>query len=168
MKLPIILGILASLLLIEIASAAPLSAPCLETEPSSVQCNPVNSGNPMPVTSSPSSTAANGITPVVSAAAEDNHVLKNAAGNLYSVYAVNLTTTPGFLVVVNATSNPGDGAITPLDCAPLPASGSASINYLAGPPSAYSTGITAVITSSTTCFTKTTGVITGYISGRVK
>ena len=116
----------------------------------------------------PSSSAGVGITPVVSASAEASHVLKAGAGNLYSVYASNLTATAGYLVVVNSATAPGDGAITPLECVPLPANGFASINYNPGPPAVFATGITAVITSATTCFTKTTGVITGYIKGAVQ
>lgn len=125
-------------------------------------------GGTQGVTITPSSAAGVGIAPVVSASAENNHVLKNAAGNLYGVYATNLTATAGFLVVLNATTAPIDGAITPLACVPLPASGVASINFNPGPPSVYGTGITAVLTSANTCFTKTTGVITGFISGSVQ
>ena len=119
------------------------------------------------VTIAPTSATAVGITPVVSGSAEATHVLKNGAGNLYSVYATNQTSTPGFLTVVNATSAPADGAITPLACVPLPAGGNAALNYTVNP-AVYSTGITAVITSATTCFTKTTGVITGFISGAIE
>jgi len=116
----------------------------------------------------PTSAIAAGITPVVSAAAENNHVLKATPGNLYSIYAANLTATAGFLVVLNVTAAPADGAITPLECAALPANGNASISYNSGPPSVFSTGITAVVTSATTCFTKTTGVITAFIRGSVQ
>ncbi|MCS3451057.1 MULTISPECIES: hypothetical protein [Bradyrhizobium] len=116
----------------------------------------------------PTSAAVGGITPVVTSAAANNLVLKAGAGNLYSAYATNLTATAGFLVIINATTAPADGAITPLDCAPLPASGFGSINYNPGPPSVYSTGITAVVTSAANCFTKTTGVITAYIKGAVQ
>ncbi len=116
----------------------------------------------------PSSSSSAGITPVISAAAEGSHVLKASAGNAYSAYATNLTATNGFLVLLNSTSVPADGAMTPLACAPLSANGVASINYAPGPPGVFSTGITAVITSAATCFTKTTGVITGFISGSVK
>jgi hypothetical protein len=106
-------------------------------------------------------------TPVVSAAAENNHVFKASAGNVISVSATNLTATAGFLVLLNATTAPGDGAITPLACAPLNANGAASISYAGGPPGVFSTGVTAVVTSATTCFTKTTGVITALFSGIV-
>lgn len=116
----------------------------------------------------PSSASAIGITPVVSTAGESSHVLKASAGNAYSIYATNLTATAGFLVLLNATSAPADGAITPLACAPLSANGVASLNYAPGPPGVFSTGITAVVTSANTCFTKTTGVITAFISGSVQ
>lgn len=116
----------------------------------------------------PSSSSAVGITPIVSAAAEASHVLKASGGNAYSVYAVNLTATQGFLVLINATSAPVDGAITPLACAPLAPNGVASLNYAPGPPGVFSTGITAVVTSAVTCLTKTTGVITAFISGSVQ
>ncbi len=116
----------------------------------------------------PTAGAAAGITSVVSASAENNHVLKAGAGNLYGAYATNLTSTAGFFVIVNATSAPTDGAITPLACIPLPGNSSASISRIPGPPQVYSTGITAVVTSASTCFTKTTGVITAFISGDVK
>jgi hypothetical protein len=120
------------------------------------------------VTIAPSASATIGQTPVNSAAAENNHVLKASAGNLYGVYATNLTATAGFLVVLNATSAPADGAITPLACVPLTANGVASVNYLPGPPAVYSTGITAIVTSAATCFTKTTGTITAFIAGQVQ
>lgn len=37
-------------LIVSSAQAAPLVAPCLQSGPTSVRCDPVNSGNPMPVT----------------------------------------------------------------------------------------------------------------------
>lgn len=120
------------------------------------------------VTIAPSSAAGVAITPVNSSSAENNHVLKNAAGNLYSAYATNLTSTAGFLEVFNATSAPSDGAVTPVDCVALPPTGTASIARSPGPPRRYSTGITAVVSSASTCFTKTTGTITAFFSGDVQ
>ena len=87
---------------------------------------------------------------------------------VYTVYAVNSTATAGFLVVLNSTTVPADGAITPLACVPLPANGSANINYSPGPPGLFLTGVVAVVSSAATCFTKTTGVITAFISGLVQ
>lgn len=114
----------------------------------------------------PSSAAAAGLAGVVSASAEASHVLKAAAGNLYSVYATNLTATAGFLQVFNLAAVPIDGAVTPVDCVPLPANGFASLNYTT--PEVFSVGISVVVSSATTCFTKTTGVITAFIKGAVK
>lgn len=116
----------------------------------------------------PTSSAAIGITAATSTAAEASHIIKAAPGNLYSVYATNITSTAGFLVVVNAATVPGTGALTGatvLDCAALPANGTASISYAPGPPKIYSTGIVALVTSAATCFTFTTGTITAFISG---
>ena len=127
----------------------------------------LGSTGPLSVGVGATANTAAGITPAVSTSAEATRVLKASAGNLYSVYATNLTATAGFLVVLNATSAPGDGAIAPLACVPLPASGTASINFNPGPAAVYSTGITVVLTSAATCFTKTTGTITGFISGSV-
>src|SRR5262245_14385262 len=100
-------------------------------------------------------------TPIVTAAAANNLVLKTSPGTVVNVFAANHTGTAGFLVLLNATAAPSDGAITPLDCAALPANGNATINYSPGPVALYNVGITAVLTSASTCFTKTTGVITG-------
>lgn len=111
--------------------------------------------------------ATRAITPVVSTTAENNHILKGTPGTLVSAYATNLTAVAGFLVILNATTAPADGAITPLDFIALPANGTAVINYGLGPCPAYSTGITAVVTSAVTPFTKTTGVITAAIHGMV-
>lgn len=104
------------------------------------------------------------LAPTVSATAEATHVIKSSAGQVQGCYAVNLTSTPGFLILLNATSAPADGAVTPMAVAVLPPNGSASIGGALLNPLTFGTGITAVLTSATTPFTKTTGVITGYIS----
>lgn len=107
-------------------------------------------------------------TPVVSTSLEASHVLKNAPGLLYSVYASNLTGgTSGNLQVFNATSAPVDGAVTPVICVPF-SGGAAQAVYGGVPAATFSTGITAVISSAASCFTKTTGTLTGFISGVVQ
>ena len=118
----------------------------------------------------PTSSANGAITPVVSAAAESAHVLKASAGNLYSVYAANQTANAGVLMILNAVSAPADGAVTPLECAALPANGNATISYNPGPASRFSTGIVAILSSGANCFSKntTTNVITGFIRGSVQ
>lgn len=115
---------------------------------------------------SPSSAAVIGIAGIVSASGEATHALKATPGNLYSVYATNLTATAGFLQIFNAVAAPADGAVTPVDCVPLPSNGMASLNYTT--PEVFSVGISVAVSSATTCFTKTTGVITAFIKGAVK
>lgn len=111
------------------------------------------------------------LTPIPSTAAESSHILKAAPGRLYSLVATNTTATTGFVVVLNATAVPADGAITPVFCiqlAPNTATTGSAFLFLSGDrPAAFNQGIVVVLTSATTCFTKTTGVITGHISGMV-
>lgn len=115
----------------------------------------------------PNNNAAGSIAPVPSTSAESGHVFKSSAGSTYSAAATNLTATAGFYVLIDAASVPADGAITPKACAPLPANGAVSINY-GDIPGGFSTGIVGVVTSASTCLTKTTGVITAFLSGQVK
>lgn len=100
----------------------------------------------------PSTVSTVAITPVVSSALEASHVLKASAGNLYRV-AVTSGALGGYLLVFNATTAPGDGAVTPILCRALPANASLEVDH-AIIPDRYSTGITAVF-STTGCFTKT-------------
>ncbi len=114
------------------------------------------------------SSASAGIAGTASGSAATTLTVKASAGNLYSVYATNLTTTAGYLEVFNSASLPVDGAVTPQDCVPLPASGVASIG---GPtiPGFYSAGIYVAVSSSTTCFTKTTtGSLNAFIKAQAK
>lgn len=109
------------------------------------------------------------IAPVVSNGAVATMVGKGSGGTAYSVYATNLTATAGFLVGYDAASAPADGALTAglvKDCIPLPANGLASINNQPGPGTYYTTGITYIVTSAATCYTKTTGTITAFISSK--
>lgn len=94
-------------------------------------------------------------TPVVSTAAEGSHVLKASPGNLYALYVVDTGAVAGFIMVFNAVSAPANGAVTPIHCVPVTASGYNFLNFAPQPPEFYSVGITAVY-SSTGCFTKTT------------
>lgn len=117
----------------------------------------------------PSSAASAGIAPVVSGALEASHIFKAGAGNLYSAYASNLTGgATGYLMIFDATSAPVDGAVTPKVCVPFNSLGSASATYQGLPPATFLTGITAVVSSGANCFTKTTGVLTAFLSGLTK
>ena len=104
----------------------------------------VSPTTPLPVTTSASGSA---ITPVVSTVSESSHVLKASAGSLLSITVTN-PTTAGYLMLFDATSAPGDGAVTPIYCTATPASGTWPV------PAKFTTGIVAVF-STTGCFTKT-------------
>lgn len=129
---------------------------------------PASPSNPVP-TYPVSGPSGNGITPVVSASLEASHVLNStsAPASLYSAYATNLTGgTTGYLMLFNATSAPVDGAVTPLVCTPFDSTGRAQAFY--NQPAIFSVGITAVVSSGANCFTKTTGVLTAFLSGMSK
>lgn len=111
------------------------------------------------------------IPPVVCGSAVSSCVLKNASGFLYGVYAN--CTAACWLMVFNATSAPSNGATTAgiaagnmVECIPIGAGSVGGVNYGSGPPSAYSTGITATI-SSTACSTLTLSTV-GFIHGTVR
>lgn len=112
-------------------------------------------GNVWVVAEGGSSQAFAGITPVVTQAGTAV-VGKAGQGNLYSAYAVNTTATAGYLACINATAAPATGsAISPVDVQPLAGAvgATASINYGAGPPNGYSTGIVCLVTTSLTTYT---------------
>lgn len=98
-------------------------------------------------------------------------VIKASPTNLYSVYATNLTSTAGFLIIVNSATVPPTGALTAstvLDCIPLQSADVSSLNYAPYPPKYYNVGIVALVSSSSgtgACTTWTTGTITAFISG---
>ena len=110
--------------------------------------------------------AAAAISPVASNGVS-SFVVKNTAGNLYGAYALNQTATAGFLVLIDAASVPASGAsVGATECVPLPANGSAVVNYGAGPPERYFSGIVLLI--STSCATYTPGSLVGYLKPRVR
>lgn len=131
---------------------------------------PVFAPNPFGVFISATSTSNVGITPVATSGTTSTLKLKTSPGNLYSVYANSATSSgAGFLQIFNASSEPLDGAgQTPIDCVPIAAGGTASINYSPGPAGVFSTGIIAVLSSATTCFVKTTGSVLGFIHGSIQ
>lgn len=127
-------------------------------------CGSGGGGGGSAVTPTPSSDSSAAITPVVSTAAESNHVLKAAAGNFYGATITN-GAAAGYVMVFNATSAPADGAVTPLYCWAMPATTSTlgvGFDY----PARFSTGIT-IVYSTTGCFTKTASA-TAMFSAQVK
>ena len=120
----------------------------------------VGPSNPLSVTGTitpgPGSTAA----AVSSTSVETGHVLKASAGSLISLTVDNLSAT-AYLLVFNATSRPGDGAVTPIMCVQAPRSGQFSS------PVPFATGIYAALSSATTCTTLTSGP-TGFFTAQVQ
>lgn len=103
------------------------------------------------------------IPPIVSGSAESNHVICAAACNLWGA-SITTGAAAGFFMVFNATSAPADGAVTPIECVQIPANGSGSINFGAGPPDRYATGVTLAF-STTGCFNLTKSA-TAFFKGR--
>lgn len=104
---------------------------------------------------SPNSNANSALVPVVSTTLESCHVLKASAGNLYSL-AVTIQATTVIVQVFNATSAPGDGAVTPIWSMPVISNGTLGGNsWNFAIPVRGSTGLTVCASSATTPFTKT-------------
>jgi hypothetical protein len=112
----------------------------------------------MPTTAS---TAA--IAPNATAAAASSLVLKASAGNLYGVQ-VTTGASAGIIYVFNATSLPGNGAVTPVKCYVVGANTTLEKDYRPGPPLRLATGITIGFGTGTNCFDLTASA-TAFISG---
>lgn len=109
------------------------------------------------VASAPSTDGGSAIAPT-SGGTQSAYVAKASGANLYG-FSATMGATAGFLALLNTATAPASGAtITPLECIAVPANG-----YVARRqdiPDRYSTGITAVITSSCTTYTAVTPVLT--------
>ncbi len=110
------------------------------------------------------------VTDVVCGSAVSSCQLKGSGGNFFGAYAE--CSAACWLMIFNATSLPSNGATTAgkaagnmVECIAVPAGDQRSINYPVFPV-AFSTGITAAI-SSTTCATLTAAT-TGFIHGTVQ
>lgn len=117
------------------------------------------------VVNNPTATAASGLAPSPNASATGTNILKASAGNLYGV-EVTTGGTAGFLMVLDSTTVPADGAVVPKYCKVVAANSSAELSWTAGPPATFASGITIVF-SSTGCFNKTLSA-TAYITGMSK
>lgn len=130
---------------------------------SSVSVSNLVGGYVAPIPSNNSSAAA---LPATANAATALQVY-GAGGSFYGGYAQNYAATAGWLIAYNGNSAPATGALSPtlvLDCARLPASGSAQIGMnVFG--KRYSAGIILLVSSGADCVTYTTGTITAFIAG---
>lgn len=146
------------------AAQAPKTNPCVYV--GGTQCDAVTTTNPLPVTVTP--TTGDGIAPSPAvAAAESCRVLQASSTNLFSV-TVAIGALSGYVMIFNAASVPGDGAVTPAWPAIRVVSdgtgGWAAFEF--NPPLLLATGAT-VCFSSTGPFTKTASA-TAAIGGQVK
>lgn len=114
------------------------------------------------MTDTPSSASGAAIAAVVSTAVETGHVVKNSAGNLYSV-SVTTGASAGRVLVHNTTAVPAAGAVTPVDCAIVAANSTVMLSY--DPPLRLGTGISVSFSTASTCFTQTDSA-TAFISGK--
>lgn len=160
--------LLAGLLLLwtgSLFAASPANTYCsTDSGVTWLPCGSGGGGGGSAVTPTPSSAASAGMAPVVSTAAESNHVLKAGAGNFYSATITN-GATPGYVMLFDAVSAPADGAVTPVECFAMPAT-SSTLGVTFFYPDVFATGIT-IVYSSTGCFTKTASA-TAYFSAQVK
>jgi hypothetical protein len=117
---------------------------------------PVSNPNPMPVTCASGCAAPSAATHAQTAALASNLVVKASAGTLTG-FAVSADSTLSgaawWLMVFDATSLPGDGAVTPALCYAYP-SGTTSASYGFTAPVSFTTGIVLGV-STTGCFSKT-------------
>jgi len=91
----------------------------------------------------------------------------SSPGGVSYFHAENATTTNGYCILYNGTTAPSTGALTAANVLAfqlLPASGWCDVDRSALPIAA-STGAVVLLSSATTPFTYTTGVITGSIYG---
>ena len=107
-----------------------------------------------------------GVAGVSSTALEASHVLKNSAGSLISLHALNTKTSAQYILIIDAASVPSDGAVTllypPIN---VPGSGNMSLHFPV--PLSATNGI-VVCNSSTGTFTKTVGSADCIFTGQVQ
>ena len=130
-------------------------------------CPLVTSVNPLPVTGTFTPTALATVN-VPSAALVANQVIVASAASLYSFNVSadsTLSAAAWWIMIYNATTAPGDGAVTPARCYAM-TSGTTSFSaaFPVGLP--FATGITIGV-STTGCFTKTASTH-AFIAGDYK
>lgn len=106
--------------------------------------------------------------PLSTSSIASNLIIKGSPGNLYSLQASADSTLSGaawWLMLYDATTAPGDGAITPLKCFAFQ-SGTTLVGLAFPTPVSFATGIVAGV-STTGCFTKTASAH-AFISGDAK
>jgi hypothetical protein len=125
----------------------------------------ITGGKPVPVSGTVTATVtAPTATTVPSTALEASHVLKSAAGSLVSLTVYD--SVAEYILVMNSTTVPADGAVTLL-CPPIKVAADTTTMITFPIPLTASTGI-SVSNSSTGSFTKTIGGSTCAFTGQVQ
>lgn len=151
---------------VNIAAAQSIAA----TQSGTWTVQPGNTANTTAWLVTPTTSAAStaGSTTGATSALAANLVIKASAGNLYGLQVSadsTLSAVAWWLMVYDATSAPGDGAVTPTKCYAFPA-GTTSASLAFPTPAVFATGITVGV-STTGCFTKTAS-IHAFIAGDFK
>lgn len=104
------------------------------------------------------------VTPVTTSAVASNLVVCAAACNVYG-FNVTVGASAGYVLLINATSAPADGAVTPIWCIPVAANSGIDVSWRQAPRK-MTTGATLIF-STTGCFTKTASA-TAFMTGDAK
>lgn len=135
------------------------------TDTAGVHVPHVNVDTMAPAT--PSSDATTGVAPVNNTVAANGLVLKATPGNLYSL-AVKTGATTGYVILIDATAVPSNGAVTYKWCKPVLSNGTlGGDDWRWDPPLVFATGITALFSTDTSCAVFT-GSATAQFSGQPK
>ena len=105
------------------------------------------------------------VTPVVTAVAAKNILLKGSAGVLDSLFVS--SSASGYALVYDAAGAPADGTVTPLLCFPLLATGGAYATAQVFPNPVRFVNGCVVVCSSTGPFTQTSQT-TAFIAGQAE
>jgi hypothetical protein len=117
----------------------------------------------------PAGTAAIGTLLPFAETAASSGVLKASAGNLYTLSADAVTATTDLkLLLFNSATLPADGTVAPYKCISFKGDGTQASMLLSWTADAlaFTTGISAAVSSATACTTKTN--VTATISGQVQ
>lgn len=144
-----ILAAMFAVLFLQTASAQTPVAQCWQNE----------TGSPPRINCVP------GIIPATTTASASSLLIKAAPGVLNYLLVYNNTAVATHVLVIDAAAVPADGAVTPKICRQVGANATVELNYSGGPGVAFSNGIVAALTTTGSCYTKTTGATDAYMTG---
>lgn len=104
------------------------------------------------------------VVPGVTASNAASLVVKAGPGTLYRVEATNHTAFDAEVMVLDLSSLPVLGAVSPIACEMVNKSSSVVMTTLPTPGIKMQKGITIAFSTSVDCFTLSTGSVTGFIS----